>query len=328
MTLYNTYRPTKLSQIIGYENEVAVLKSLLKKPPTSMLIHGPTGSGKTTIARCFARGLIKEDVTTSSSYHEFNVAAFRGIEGVRSILEMLSFKSDKHRIILLDEIHKQTPDGMSALLKGLEEPPPRVTWILTTNKPSLIPPEILNRCVQIGLSPVKEQALLILKSILAGEKIKVSSKTLEYLVEKSSGENHPDIRDLISKMEILINYKNITEDIVNRVIGNDTQIAFERQCLLLLNSYYKKDLEQFVSVSINIRHEAYMFIHALLNKNREILNVLLSPGYKCAWASKMISTHKITLPTCVSLHQKLQRLRQTPSLWAEDVLGLLTLKNG
>lgn len=144
--LYRKYRPFDWSDVIGQESIVSVLESSIKmnKIAHAYLFSGTRGTGKTTIARIFARSLEVSD----NDVYEIDAASNRGIDDIREIrdgVNVLPFES-KYKVYIIDEVHMLTKEAFNALLKTLEEPPQHVIFILATTETDKIPETVLSRC--------------------------------------------------------------------------------------------------------------------------------------------------------------------------------------
>ena len=156
------YRPTSLqSMVLPPSIKDRVKKHIEKRDRNTFLISGETGMGKTTLARMLGFGFARipytgtsEDDDARNSIAEINAANSRSIDDMRKMLQAARFlppKADGRRVFIIDEIHALTGAAASALLKDLEEPHKHNVWILATNQPRLLLPEIRNRCTQIHI---------------------------------------------------------------------------------------------------------------------------------------------------------------------------------
>jgi DNA polymerase-3 subunit gamma/tau len=144
--LYRTYRPASWEEVRGQEGIVTALRATLDahNPAHAYLFSGGRGTGKTTVARIFARelGCVPEDI------YEIDAASNRGIDDIRELREAvrtLPFSSP-YKVYIIDEVHMLTKDSFNALLKTLEEPPAHVIFILATTEPHKLLDTVVSRC--------------------------------------------------------------------------------------------------------------------------------------------------------------------------------------
>lgn len=188
VNLYRKHRPRKFKDVYGNRATVSSLASKLASPdrPHAFLFSGPSGTGKTTLARIAARKL----GCSGADLIEVDSADYRGIDSVRDIRQQmrLSPLSGEVRVWILDECHQLTGDAQSALLKALEDTPAHVYFMLATTHPQKLLPTIRNRCTPFNLSPLDEDDLLaLLEGVLLKEAKKVPDAVLAQIVQDSLG---------------------------------------------------------------------------------------------------------------------------------------------
>jgi DNA polymerase III gamma/tau subunit len=306
--LYNKYRPKSLKDYLGNEKAVASIKKLAKNPPTALLISGATGLGKTTLCRIFASMVLEaKDVVSSQSYIEKNIGAERGIAGVRELLDTLEYKpynKNNKRIIVLDEIHKQTPDGFSALYKPLEEPPSGNTWVLITNHPELLPREILNRCAKVQLHPLSDNNIRdLIKSIITKEKIPLSKQSIKDIVKHANGEP----REAISSLESISFYKNPNESLVKKELAKQTPIDITAS--FMLYCLYTRDSKKFLKTVFSIRSDLDKVVDSLLSINRLILHKLSGTEVDHKQVNKVVADIKVGIDAVIKTHLTLKSIK-------------------
>jgi DNA polymerase-3 subunit gamma/tau len=144
--LYRKYRPQLWNDVIGQEHIVSVLENSIesKRIAHAYLFSGSRGTGKTSIARIFAKAL---DVSDNDIY-EIDAASNRGIDDIREIRDGVSVLplESTYKVYIIDEVHMLTKEAFNALLKTLEEPPAHVIFVLATTETEKIPETVLSRC--------------------------------------------------------------------------------------------------------------------------------------------------------------------------------------
>lgn len=186
--LYRKYRPAIFKDVVGQEGAVKTLKGLLDtgKFPHALLLTGPSGTGKTTLARILQKKLKCGD----SDFVEINVAESRGIDTIREIQQRMGLTplGGACRIWLFDECARWTLDAMSSLLKVLEDTPSHVYFILATTDPDKLLKTIQTRCTEVKVRSLTPPELVtMLQSVAAKENLTTPKSVLEAIADAADG---------------------------------------------------------------------------------------------------------------------------------------------
>lgn len=196
--LYRKYRPTTWEDVVGQEHIVSVLSNSITAGNFShaYLFTGSRGTGKTSVARIFARAL----GTNDEDVIEIDAASNRGIDDIRALREavrVLPFSS-KFKVYIIDEVHMLSKDAFNALLKTLEEPPAHVIFILATTELDKVPATILSRCQVFTFRKPTEATLIdVIKKSASGEKKKIDDDAAALIAFLGDG----SFRDTLSILQ-------------------------------------------------------------------------------------------------------------------------------
>ena len=233
------WRPGDFASVVGQTHVTQSLKNAIQKNRIgqSYLFSGPRGVGKTTIARILVKSLnCKQGPTVSPcgscpyctaivenrslDYVEIDGASNRGIDQVREINESLNYTSPhgNYRVFVIDEVHMLTIEAFNALLKSLEEPPPKVIFVFCTTEPHKVPATIRSRCQHYSFKAFSIPSITgQLKVILDKEKVAAADEALFYIAKAANG----SMRDSQSIFDQVMAYSDghLTTQAVLDVLG-------------------------------------------------------------------------------------------------------------
>jgi len=240
------YRPQTFAQVAGQETIKAILSraSLEQRVAPAYLFSGTRGVGKTTLARIFAKALNCRSapagepcnscdqcraITVGSAVDvvEIDGASNRGIDDVRRLKEVVGYAPMEggYKIFIIDEAHMLSREAFNALLKTLEEPPARVTFIMATTEPHKFPATIISRCQHFVCKPLPESGLIAhLSQVLGTEGITFDESALRLIARRGAG----SVRDSMSLLGqvLALGEGRLTEASVRSVLGLAGQEAF------------------------------------------------------------------------------------------------------
>lgn len=232
--LYRTYRPSTFDQLIGQDEVVDMIETMVenKKVPHCILASGPSGTGKTTLFRILRNSLDCSDM----DFKEINAADFRGIEVVREIRQSLGLSPFKgtSKVWLIDECHQLTAQAQESFLKILEDTPSHVYFFLASTDPQKLKKTIITRCTHLKLRSLSEEELAILVSSVYKKETK--EKIPETLAKKLAELADGSARQALVSLHQIIDLDISDED---KVLETLQSTHIERQsieiCRALLN---------------------------------------------------------------------------------------------
>ena len=247
LALYRKYRPRTFEDVRGREVIVRTLKNQItsERIAHSYLFCGTRGTGKTTIAKIFAKAVNCEDpkdgspccespscraigADASLNVVEMDAASNNGVDDIRNIIDQVSYSptQGRYRVYIIDEAHMLSQQAFNALLKTLEEPPSYAIFILATTEPNKLPITILSRCQRYDFGRLSTETIEgRLREVAQAENLQAEEKALRYIASAADG----SMRDGLSLLDQCnaFNYGNdvLTYDKTLEILGAvDTRV--------------------------------------------------------------------------------------------------------
>ncbi|MSU60400.1 MAG: DNA polymerase III subunit gamma/tau [Candidatus Staskawiczbacteria bacterium] len=342
IVLYRKYRPQDFSEIIGQEHIVQTLQNSMKSGSIAhaYLFTGPRGSGKTTIARIFAKAIncakLKngspcgscdscEEITAGRSLDliEIDAASHTGVDDIRELIDGIKFVpvKSKYKIFIIDECHQLSKSAANALLKTLEEPPAHAIFLLATTEAHKMIPTILSRCQRFDFKRLQVAEIIQkLEFILKKEGIKFESAVLPLIALNARG----SFRDAESLLDKCINFtgedKLITVKEIKELLGivEVAQISNFVDFIVLpaeasLAKEGAKNAIMFINQMVDEGVDLQEFTKTLVFYVRQALLAKISPEFLNSATSGLSAEEIETLKTQISnLEEKdIQKMLET-----------------
>jgi DNA polymerase-3 subunit gamma/tau len=239
-TLARKYRPQLFREVLGQDTIVTTLKNAIKmgRIGHAYLFSGGRGTGKTTLARILAKALncnhrtpeqepcnncpSCREITSGNALDvlEIDGASNRGIEDIRKINETVGYAAatGNYKIYIIDEVHMLTKEAFNALLKTLEEPPPKVKFLFATTEPHKVLPTILSRCQRFQLGRIPIQTIIEkLQHIVNQNSITAQPEALRMIAQRADG----GLRDAESLLDQIFAFHEgeLTVETIASILG-------------------------------------------------------------------------------------------------------------
>ena len=254
--LYRKFRPTAFEDVKGQDHIVTTLRNQIKADRIghAYLFCGTRGTGKTTIAKIFAKAVncenpvdgspcgecaICKSIAAGASMNviEIDAASNNGVDNIREIVDEVTYSpaEGKYKVYIIDEVHMLSIGAFNALLKTLEEPPSYVIFILATTEVHKIPITILSRCQRYDFKRITIDTISNrLKELTEKEQVQIEDKAVRYIAKTADG----SMRDALSLLDQCIAFhfgQELTYDKVLDVLGAVDTEVFSRLLRIVLD---------------------------------------------------------------------------------------------
>lgn len=283
--LYRKYRPTNFDEVVGQTHIIQTLNNAIvqNRIAHAYLFCGPRGTGKTSIAKIFAKtlnctnsqdapcGVCENCKMAANGSHpdiiEIDAASNNGVDEVRNLIDKVKYApmQGKYKIYIIDEVHMMTSGAFNALLKTIEEPPAHVIFIFATTEPNKVLPTIISRCQRFDFNKVSMHDIKYRLSVVCkNEGIEIDENGLTLIAQLADG----GMRDALSILDQCVAYCSSHIDVndIRKIYGVVTSEDIGK----LFYSVYKKDVDSFVKdiqkysdMGMDIKRLTADFIHML-----------------------------------------------------------------
>lgn len=291
--LYRKYRSQTFGQLVGQQVVARTLRQAVEQDKIShaYLFSGPRGTGKTSVAKIFAKAMncpnqvngepcndcyICEAITNGSleDVIEIDAASNNGVDEIRDIRDKSTYAPSlaKHKVYIIDEVHMLSTGAFNALLKTLEEPTENVVFILATTELHKIPATILSRVQRFEFKSIKLPDIVHhLESILAKESISYEADAVQIIARRAEG----GMRDALSILDQALSLtagSELTTEIAEEITGSISLAALDQYVAAILAHDATAALDQLAIIFDNGKNMA-RFVTDLLQYLRDLLIV-------------------------------------------------------
>lgn len=325
------YRPQNFDTVVGQKHVTETLSKAISagRVAHAVLLSGPRGTGKTTVARILAKAMNCLEGTTPSPCNEcrsckeitlgnavdvleIDGASNNGVENVRDLRDNIKYKPaySRYKIYIIDEVHMLSTAAFNALLKTLEEPPPHVMFIFATTEPHKIPVTILSRCQRhdfkrIGIDDITEQMVYICKK----EHIDISQESLAAIARAAGG----CMRDALSLLDLVLSCSegSIADENISDILG----LVDRRTIFKITDAVLNQDIVVLLDVLDDLYQNGHNFKELYSEITEHLRNLIVVKMGKKIDKLINLPSHEVNLMT--------EQVKNIPATFLNQIFDIL-----
>lgn len=272
LALYRKYRPQTFTDVYGQDTITRILKNQIKTDRIghAYLFSGIRGTGKTTIAKVFAKAVNCENPqdgnpcgvckickalndNSTMDIIEIDAASNRGVDEIRDLKETISYPPTvaHYKVYIIDEVHMLTNEAFNALLKTLEEPPEHAIFLLATTEPEKLPATILSRCQKYNVKPIPDSTIIErMQEICNQEGVKIEPSAL---VEIANRAGH-SMRDALSILDQCVDLEPKGTLITTKEVDDFLGVSPKEEIIEIARAQSQKDGVKLLTLLNDLRN--------------------------------------------------------------------------
>ena len=308
LALYRSHRPKDLDELVGQDHIRPTLDALLTKtagadrpPAHAILLTGPRGVGKTSVARIIARRINGLEASADGQWLdiiEIDGASHNRVDQIRDLIDKsrISPSQLKYKVYIIDEVHTLAASQVSfqAFLKTLEEPPEHVVFILATTEVDKVPATIVSRCQRFAFRAIDAVSLAeTINRVAAKEKIKIDPEAADLIARHSRG----SLRDGLSILDQLGSLgKPITAEVVRQSLGLPQTEQIDRLHLATSAGDLVASINQFRQLLVESGASVLAIADGLIDRIRQTITKDPELEANLAWLDGLVAVRTASQP--------------------------------